>query len=164
MTTFIMNHSIHGRRVGLSSSGGLLLQNTTAPSTAFDIIAVTRDSTGALLGPHDEPVVTTTSTGGATLAFGGIVAINSSAVAPSFLIAAPTAGRQMEIYFISTVSTTISFGGTSTSQVFQKLGGVSVGATIVTFDHAAPCGNSFFLRGLSATKFGMVMNSTAAWT
>ena len=164
MPTFLMKTSIHGRRAGLSSSGGLLLQNTTAPSTAFDIVAVTRDSSGALLSPHDEPVVTTTSTGGATLTFGGIVAINSSAVAPSFTITAPRAGQGMEIYFISTVSTTISFGGTSTSQVFQKLGGVSVGATIVTFDHAAPFGNSFFLRGLSATQFGMVMNSTAAWT
>jgi hypothetical protein len=164
MALFTMGKSILGRRLGLSSSGGLLLQNTTAPSTGFDIVALTRDSTGAVIGPHDEPVVTTTSTGGATLTFGGVVALNSSAVNPSFTITAPTAGRGMEFYFISTVSTTISFGGTSTSQVFQKLGGVSAGATIITFDNAAPSGNSFVLRGLSATKFGFLPGSTAAWT
>jgi hypothetical protein len=164
MAFFTMRHSIYGRRVGLSSSGGLLVTPTTSGSTAFDQVAVLADSTGALLSRHDEPVVTTTSTGGATLTFGGIVAINSTAVNPSFLISAPRAGQGMEIYFISTVSTTISFGGTSTSVVFAKMGGVSAGATIITFDHAAPHGNAVFLRGLSATKFGVTYHSSAAWT
>lgn len=160
---FEMRTSIKGKRFGLSSSGGLLVTRTSG-STVFDLVAVERDSTGALISPHDEPVVTTTSTGGATLTFGGIVAINSSAVAPSFSITAPRPGQLMEIYFISTNSTTISFGGTSTSVVFSPMGGVSAGTTIITFNHAAPCGNMLSLRGLSATKFGVVYNSTAAWT
>ena len=164
MALFTKHHSIYGRRVAVSSSGGLLLQNTTAPSTGFDIVALSRDSTGTILGPHDEPVIASTSTGGATFTFGGVVTINSSATAPSFLITAPVAGRKMEFYFISTVSTTISFGGTSTANVFQKIGGLSGGATIITFDNAAPSGNSFFLRGLSATKYGFFPGSTAAWT
>lgn len=149
--------SIHGRTVGRTSSGGLANQDSSA-------LYVMRDSTGARLSPFDEPVVTTTSTGGATLTFGGVLAINSSVVNPSFLISAPRPGQLMEIYFISTNSTTISFGGTSTAVVFQKLGGVSAGSTIITFDNAAPCGNSFILRGLSATKFGFLPGSTAAWT
>ena len=159
---FTRRKSIHGRQLAFSSSGGLI--GSTEGSTDFTYAFITRDSTGALLSPHDEAVVTTTSTGGATLTFGGVLAINSSAVNPSFLITAPRAGQGMEIYFVSTVSTTISFGGTSTSQVFQKLGGVSVGATIITFDSAAPSGNSFILRGLSTTKFGFLPGSTAAWT
>lgn len=162
MALFTMKTSIHGRRLGLSSSGGFI--SSTDGSTGFDAVAVMRDSTGAVTSPHDEPVVTTTSTGGATLTFGGVLAINSSAVSPSFLISAPRAGQLMEIYFISTASTTISFGGTSTSVLFQKLGGVSAGSTIITFDNAAPFGNSFVLRGLSATKFGFMPGSTAAWT
>lgn len=162
MAFFTMIRSIHGRALGLSSTAGLLIGNGT--STAFDSIAVTRDSSGTIRSPHDEPVVTTTSTGGATLTFGGVVALNSSVVNPSFLISAPRPGQSMEIYFISTLSTTISFGGTSTAVVFQKLGGVSAGSTIITFDNAAPSGNSFALRGLSATKIGFLPGSTAAWT
>jgi len=160
---FTLLTSIHGRKLGLSTTGGLII-GTSRGSTIFDNIAVVRDSTGALISPHDESVVTTTSTGGATLTFGGVVVLNSSAVAPSFTITAPRPGQGMEIYNISTVSTTLSFGGTSTSQVFQKIGGVSAGATIITFDNAAPSGNSFILRGLSATKFGFLPGSTAAWT
>ena len=158
--------SLFGRQIGITSTGGIgqYLTSTGGGSTIVNMLAVMRDSTGALLSPHDEPVVTTTSTGGATLTFGGVVGVNSSATSPSFTITAPRPGQSMEIYFISTVSTTISFGGTSTSQVFQKLGGVSAGATIITFDNAAPSGNSFILRGLSATKFGFLPGSTAAWT
>src|SRR3990167_7475381 len=125
---FTLLTSIHGRKLGLSTTGGLII-GTSRGSTIFDNIPVVRDSTGALISPHDESVVTTTSTGGATLTFGGVVVLNSSAVAPSFTITAPRPGQNMELYFISTVSTTLSFGGTSTSQVFQKIGGVSAGAT-----------------------------------
>ena len=166
MALFEMRTSLWGRRLGLSSTGGIIqgISSTGKVSTDFDLAAVMRDSTGALLSPHDEPVVTSTSTGGATLTFGGVVVLNSSAVNPSFLITAPRPGQTMEIYFLSTVSTTISFGGTSTSQVFQKMGGVSAGATIITFDQAAPSGNALFLRGLSATKFGLTYHSSAAWT
>ena len=164
MALFEMRKSIWGRRFGLSSTGGLLTTPTTSGSTGFDQVAIMRDSTGTFLGPHDDSLVTSTSTGGATFTFGGVVGINSSAVAPTFLIGAPTAGRGMEIYFMTTVSTTIIFGGTSTSQMFIKMGGVGVGATIITFDHAAPCGNAVFLRGLSTTKFGVTYHSTAAWT
>ena len=165
MALFTSRQSVHGRQLLLSSTGGLLVNNTTAPSTGFDQVVVTRDSTGALLSPHDEPVVTTTSTGnGALMTFGGVLAINSSVVNPSYLIGTPRAGQSMEIYFISTLSTTISFGGTSTAVTFVAMGGVSAGTTIITFNHAAPCGNMLMLRGLSATKFGVVYNSTAAWT
>ena len=164
MAFFDLRTSIKGRRFGLSSSGGLLVTRTTSGSTVYDLVAVERDSTGAIVSPHDEPVVTTTSTGGAQLTFGGIVAINSSVVNPSFTITAPRPGQQMEIYFISTNSTTISFGGTSTSVLFNKPGGVGVGSTILTFDHAAPLGNALFLRGLSATRFGVTYHSSAAWT
>lgn len=163
MALFTMQHSIYGRRLALSSTGGLLLQNTTAQSTGFDIIAVTRDSSGALLSPHDESVTNTTTTG-TQLTFGGVHVLNSSAVAPVYTITAPRPGQQMEIYFISTLSTTLNFGGTSTAVVFAKMGGVSAGSTTLTFDHAAPHGNALFLRGLSATKFGVTYHSSAAWT
>src|SRR3990167_7892896 len=102
--------SLFGRQIGLTSTGGIgqYMTSTGGGSSIVNMLAVVRDSTGALLSPHDEPVVTTTSTGGATLTFGGVVGLNSSAVSPSFTITAPRPGQLMEIYFLSTASTTIS--------------------------------------------------------
>lgn len=162
MANYVMRTSIFGRRLGLSSTGAIITSygSTGNQSTGFDAAAIMKDSTGTILGPHDEPVVTTTSTGGDTvLTFGGVLAINSSVAAPTWLISAPTAGRLMEIYIISSASA-IVFGGTSTSQVFMKVGGGSPGSTTLTLTDANLAGHSLKLRGLSATKIGVMDGST----
>ena len=162
MADFVSRTSIHGRRLGISSSGGLVTcyGSTGNQSTGYVAVAIMRDTTGTMMGPHDEPVVTTTSTGGDTvLTFGGVLAINSTVAAPTWLISAPTAGRLMEIYVISSASA-IVFGGTSTSQVFMKVGGGSPGSTTLTLTDVNLAGHSLKLRGLSATKFGVFDGST----
>ena len=156
-TYFGMKTSIWGRRLFLSSSGGIC--NATDGSTAFDSVAITRDSTGTFISPHDEPVVTTTSTGGATLTFAGIITIASSATAATFLLTAPTAGRKCDIY-ISGSASALTFGGTSTSQVFMKVGGTTAGSTTLTLTDANLAGQTVHLRGLSATQYGVLHGST----
>ena len=65
---FVMLTSIKGRRLGLSSTGGIVsgYNSTGGMSTAIDLAAVMRDSTGAIIGRHYEPM-TTISSSGATL-------------------------------------------------------------------------------------------------
>lgn len=150
-------HSIYGRLLGMSSTYGLLIGSKG--STIFDSLAVTRDSTGALLSPHDEPVVTSTSTGGATLTGSGVTVLNTSATAATFLLGAPVAGRMAEIYVISSASA-LTFGGTSTSQVFMKVAGTSAGSTTLTLTDADLAGQCLKLRGLSATRWGVLHGST----
>lgn len=163
MAFFEQRKSLWGRRAGVSSTGGLLTTPTSG-STVFDQVAVMRDSTGGRLSPFDEVVVTSTSTGGAVYAFGGVLSINSTAVAPAFSISAPRPGQVMYIQNISTVSTTITFGGTSTAVLLNKQGVTSAGSTILTMSDAAPFGAAFMLFGLSATRMGIISQSTVLFT
>lgn len=156
--------SIKGRWLQRSSSGGILTLPTTSGSTVFDTVLMERDSSGTIRSPHDEPVVTTTSTGGTQFTFGGVLVLNSSAVAPAFTISAPRPGQTMYVYNISTASTTITFGGTSTSVLLNKQGVTSAGSTILTMSDAAPFGAAFMLVGLSATRMGIISQSTVLFT
>lgn len=153
---FTMLKSVVGRRLGLSSTGGIL---AASESTALDSAAVMRDSTGAVISPHYERVANTTSTGGATLSAEGVHTINTSATAATFLIAAPVAGKLKEIYIVSSASA-LTFGGTSTAQVFMKIAGTSAGSTTLTLTDADLAGQALILRGLSATQWGVVSGST----
>jgi hypothetical protein len=144
--------SIHGRIVGRTSTGGLASADSSA-------LYVMRDSTGARLSPLYEPVVTTTSTGGATLTFGGIINIASSATAAAFLLTAPAAGQSCVIT-ISGSASALTFGGTSTSQVFMKVGSGTAGSTTLTLTDANLGGQSMILYGVSATKSFVTHGST----
>ena len=149
---FTMQKSIHGRRLGISSTGGIVsaVNSTGGQSTA--VIAAAQ-----MWG--DASIQNTTSTGGATLGNSGQSVINTTAAAPTFLIAAPVAGVSKEIYIISSAST-ITFGGTSTSQVFMKIGGGAAGSTTLTLTDVSLAGASLYLRGLSATQWGVMHGST----
>ena len=161
MADYVMRTSIHGRRLGISSSGAVITSygSTGNQSTGFVAAAIMKDSTGTIMGPHDEPVVSTTSTGGATLTFSGVANINTSATAATFLLTAPTAGRMMEVYILSSASA-LTFGGTSTSQVFMKVGGGAAGSTTLTLTDVSLAGQALKLRGLSATQYGVLHGST----
>ena len=148
--------SIHGRRLGLSSTGGIIqsMTSTGGYSSSFEMLA-------QMWGPA--MVATTTSTGGATLSNNGVSVINTSATAATFLIAAPVAGVSKEIYIVSSASA-LTFGGTSPSQLFSKIAGGATGSTTLTLIVASTAdslaGQTLFLRGLSATKWGVLHGST----
>ena len=155
---FTRRKSLWGRQLALSSSGYLI--GSTEGSTDFTIGYMSRDSTGTILGPHDEPVVTTTSTAASpTLTFGGVINIASSATAQTFLLTAPRAGQGCEIYITSSASA-LTFGGTSTGLVFSKIGAGTAGSTTLTLTDANLAGQSLILRGITATKIGVVNGST----
>src|SRR3990167_551741 len=144
--------SIHGRRLGISSTGGIIqaYNSTGKGSTQFDM-------TAQMWGQG--MVATTTSTGGATLSNSGVSVINTSASAATFLIAAPEIGVAKEIYVVSAASA-LTFGGTSTSQVFMKVGGGAAGSTTLTLIDASLAGQTLIMRGLSATQWGIMNGST----
>ena len=149
MPTF---RSIRGRQLGLSSTNGIgqFVNITGGNSTAVTALAQMWGS-GLTL--------TTTSSGGATLSNAGVSVINTSATAATFLIAAPALGVSKEIWIISSASA-LTFGGTSTSQVFMKVAGGSVGSTTVTLTDVNLAGQMLLLRGLSTTKWGVANGST----
>ena len=158
MAAFKMRVSKHGRLLGISSTGGIIQAITStgvAGSSEFSYAA-------QMWG--DGMVATTTSTGGATLGNSGVSVINTSASAATFLIAAPVTGVSKEIYIISSASA-LTFGGTSTSQVFMKIAGGIAGSTTLTLTAASTAdslaGNTLLLRGLSATQWGVMHGSTS---
>jgi hypothetical protein len=146
---FTLRTSIHGRRLGLSSTGGIL----GAPINSSDGFDAAAQMWGSGM------TATTTSTGGATLPNYGVSVIATSATAATFLIGAPVAGVRKEIYVVTSASA-LTFGGTSTSQVFSKVAGGSAGSTTLTLTDANLAGQSLLLRGLSATKWGVMHGST----
>lgn len=149
-------YSLHGRSLGLTSTGGLAQYRdaTGGQSTAVIMYAQMWGS---------GMVATTTSTGGATLSNSGVSVINTSASAATFLIAAPVSGIRKEIYIVSSASA-LTFGGTSTSQVFMKIAGGIAGSTTLTLIAASTAdslaGNALILRGLSTTQWGVMHGST----
>lgn len=149
--------SIYGRTLGYTSTGGIVSQagssGLSATSTSAGVPTMAMQMWG------DAMIATTTSTGGATIPNFGQTLINTSATAATFLIAAPVAGVSKEIWVISSASA-LTFGGTSTSQTFMKVAGTSAGSTTVTLTDADLSGQLLLLRGLSATKWGIVNGST----
>jgi hypothetical protein len=145
---FTMRTSIHGRRLGLSSTGGLL---ASAGESTAQVAAAQMWGSGML--------ETIASTGGATLLNYGVSVIATTATAATFLLGAPVAGLSKEIYIVSSGSA-LTFGGTSTSQVFSKIGGGTAGSTTLTLTDANLAGQALVLRGLSATKWGLMNGST----
>ena len=151
---FTRRKSVWGRQLALSSSGFLI--GSTEGSTDFTFGYTTRDSTGALLGPHYEPLVAASSSG-ATLTGEG-VAILSSATATSrtFTVPAPVAGVGLEILSQAS-ATTILFETTATTIVFLDSTFLSTGSSALTLAGASTDGGNYggavLLRGGSTLKW-----------
>lgn len=151
---FQLLKSVLGRRFGISSTNGLLAGSGSA--TAFDLVAVMRDSTGAVISPHYEPI-TAASSSGATLSNSG-VSLLSSATAESrvFQLQAPVAGVLKEI--ISQASaTTVTFETSATTILFfdttlTDTGSTGLVLTVLSTD-GGNYGAAVVLRGLSATRW-----------
>ena len=146
------SRSIRGRYLVLTSTNGLgqYVGSTGGDSTAVTVVA---QMWGKGL------TLTTTSTGDATLPNSGISVINTSATAAAFLLAAPVAGVMKQIFIVSSASA-LTFGGTSTSQVFMKIAGGSAGSTTLTLTDANLAGQALNLTGLSTTQWGVMHGST----
>ena len=147
--------SIHGRRLGLSSTGGIIqaLTSTGGGSSEFDL-------TAQMWG---QGMVATHSSSEATLRNVGTNII-SSATAASYLftMAAPVINARTEVFSQSSATTIVIDSG-ATTRFFQSTGaGLSTALTISLASTLGGCvGEAVTLLGLSTTRWA-VMNKTAA--
>ena len=163
---FTRRKSLWGRQLAFSSSGYLI--GSTEGSTDFTFGYLTRDSTGAILGPHYERI-TAASSSGAVLTGEG-VAILSSATATdrNFTVPAPVAGIGLEILSHAS-ATTILFETTAATIVFHDSTFLSTGSSALTIATLSTDGGNYgasvMLRGGSTLKWHITRkpkSSTAA--
>lgn len=144
-----MRVSIHGRRLGLSSTGGILAGSSG--STTFESIA---QMWGADL-------IETVSSAGAAISNYGltIISTDSTSGTSPFFVAAPVSGVSKEIH-LQTSATLITLNSTATTIKFNTTSCVAAagGSTVLSLANAAVAGlgGVVVLRGLSATAWGVV--------
>ena len=157
MTTFTQRVSLHGRRLGLSSSGGLVAISS-AGSTAGANVAAQMWGSGA---------IETVSANAATIRNSGVTIVSTDSTSgATFDVSAPVAGVHKEIHFqtsataltLNTTATTIKFNST----LAEAAAGGSTLLNIV--GAAAGTAGSLILRGLSATAWSIASKTVAAST
>lgn len=145
---FTIRTSIFGRRLGLTSTDGLYVGDPG--STVVDRAAILRDSTGAILGPHYEPL-TSASSSGAEISNEGVTQLSSAtSTALTFMLLKPSAGVLKRIVSMST-SSAITIDTSATTIVFQTSGGAS--STSLSFGAANNRGEFAVLVGLSTARW-----------
>ncbi len=145
--------SIHGRRVGLNSTGALYLQDTAGvmyAAVAVSTAGALAFSSGVSLQSFVESTVA--SSAASTLPSFGMTHLVGAAAVVDFQIEAPTAGIPKTIR-IDSSSTLVRFGGITTDVVFASTRATANGSTLV----AARTG------GLSGVVISLVGVSTAEW-
>jgi hypothetical protein len=152
---FVMLTSIKGRRLGLSSTGGIVsgYNSTGGMSTAIDLAAVMRDSTGAIIGRHYEPM-TTISSSGATLQE-GLNYITSATGGAAYAFSLPTALPGMGVICqIWSSASTITFSGSATTILFNST--VFGGTTSMVLSGAGGNQGTYAtFRAVSTAKWGV---------
>jgi hypothetical protein len=144
----VMRTSIHGRRFGLSSTGGLLTgyDATGGQSTLFDQQAQMWG--GAL--------VSTAPADGGLISNSGITVIGAGTTNGStFLIANPVAGLRKELLFAVCSATALNFETTSTSAFIRTTGTAlgSTGSTHIDVDSDDPISGGITLMGISTAEW-----------
>ena len=147
----IMRTSIHGRRLGLSSTGGIIqgLTSTGGGSSEFNLHTQMWGSA----------MVETVSSAGAVMSNSGVSIVSSNSTSgASFAVAAPVSGVYKEIHF-QTPATAHTLGTTSTTIWFNStLGEAAAGGstTLTVAGSTLGIGGSLVLRGLSASVWSII--------
>lgn len=144
---FEMRTSLHGRRLGLSSTGGVIQAINSSGKNSTDFIMAAQMWGEGMVASH--------SSSGATLKNVGTNIISSAtAAAYAFSIATPVADAYAEILSDSS-ATTITIGTGATTIFFRSTGGgLSTGLTISVASTLGGCVGEFvILRGISATRW-----------
>jgi len=140
--------SIHGRRLGLSSTNGIVqaITSTGGGSSEFNMYAQMWGS----------EMVATASSSGATISNVGITVLSSgnSTLARTFTLASPVAGVYKEIHSRSS-STLVTFSLASSDDVFSSSAGDST-TLVFTGTVSGLKGARVILRGLSTTQWGIM--------
>lgn len=156
--------SLHGRKIGLSASGGLLLQPTSSTGmshvmeiSSAGVVNSSITNFGTTLTEMTvqklKTFVETISSSAATLAAYGLSIISSDVINVSVLkMPAPETGVLKEIFCDSSAST-LSLNTTATTIVF----GTSVDSTALVLDDAGGVrGKCIVLRGITDLRWAMI--------
>ena len=156
--------SLHGKQVGLTSSGGLIFEPTTSSgyNHAAEIssagvfnssVSAFGSTVGEITIQKVKTVVETVSSSAATMVGYGMSIISSDVINVSVLkLSAPETGMLKEIFCDSSAST-VSLNTTSSDITFAT----SVGSSVLALDDAGGIrGKTLTLRGLSATRWAIV--------
>lgn len=163
--------SVHGRKLGLSASGGLLAQPTSSTGmTHFAEISsagVFNSSVSSFRSTITElevyklkSYVETISSSAATLINNGISSISSDVINVSVLkLSAPETGV-VKIIFGDSSASTISFNTTSSDIQFVS---TAANSSALVWDKAGGVrGDLVFLAGLSSTRWATLFKTAVA--
>jgi|TARA_R100001530_G_scaffold4313_2_gene5919 hypothetical protein len=142
--------SLHGRQLGMNSSGHLVNARDKADQSLYPT---------ANVGNINDNVATTTA-GSTAKNYGMTILSSGTATAASFEIEAPAPGVSLELH-IATSASEITFGGTATSIIFKPaIGGVGSSLFLSKINNA---GGVVQLRGVTTSQYN-VIGSTAGMT
>lgn len=161
--------SIHGRRLGLTSSGGLAFARTTSSLTSMaaeittaGVFSSTISNFGSTVAEMTvqglKSVVETISSSDATLTnYGMSVLSSATATSRNFSIGAPETGIRKVIHSVSS-ATTLVIDTTADTIGFNSSANTS--STRLTFQAAAGVGGrSVVLEGASASRWNVLTQS-----
>ena len=150
MGQFVDRVTIHGRRLGISTTGGLIGRNATSTASGWDAAA---QMWGA--GLHNS-----VSSSAATIGNAGVTSITAaSATAQRYTIAAPVLGIR-KIINLDTSASEISFAGPTTTVIFQTTK-AGVGSTLfMTLANLA--GKNLSLLGMSTLRYTVLGSTVGA--
>ena len=172
MSLNVILTSLHGRKIGLSATGGVLIAPTS--STGISHLAeissagVFNSSISSFNSTITEmeveklrSVVETISSSAATLVNYGLSVISSDVINGSVLkLSAPVAGIMKRIFGDSSAST-ITFDTTAATIIFQATFGSSSSALV--WDRAGSVrGSHIILEGQSATRWNILTKTAVA--
>lgn len=150
----VMRKSLHGREVGIASTGGLIfgITSTGGGSTALTLF-------GQMWG---QALLETVSSNGATISNSGVTIISSDSTAgASFVLSAPVVGVQKEIH-IQTPATDLNLGTSATTIYINTTlaEAAAGGSTLINIvGPATGIGGAIILRGLSTTQWSITSHT-----
>lgn len=157
---FVMRTSIHGRRLGITSTGGIGTLST-ADSTSHS-----PDQVAQMWGDGMVETLDSTTTPQSLRNYGISILSSDTEGAVTFNVPAPIAGLSKEIHFQTPSTLIYTFDTTATTIFFNSTlaEGAALGSTTLTAvsPGTAGMGGSLILRGLSATVWQIVGNSVGA--
>lgn len=158
---FTMRTSIHGRRLGISSTSGIIAGGDgTTPGNGSTIFGLAAQMWGSVMNQS----IAIATTLGTTMVNYGITTISSgdgSTVITASELARPEQGVYKEIH-IGASASEVSIGSTSTAIVFASTVAV-VAASTMFFSRANLAGTVITLRGVSTAEW-IVTGSTTSLT
>lgn len=146
--------SLHGRRLGLTATGGIIANEvgSTAPSIAI------MGTTDRIVNTFKTAVETVSSSAATMINYGLTVISSDVANASVLILSAPVAGVEKQIYGDSSASS-ITLNTTAASITF----GASVLSSAFVFDNAGGVrGTSLVLKGISATRWALLGRKVTA--